>query len=75
MIEAIKTNLIMPMATRVGTATSFWLVGLGVAQHEANILGSALTVAIGVGIDLMLAWYRKRAIVRKAVGGVPHGEQ
>lgn len=65
MLENIRKNVLSPLATRLGTGTSLLLVGYGWAEHEASILGAAVTVLLGVGIDLMSDWLRKRAIVNK----------
>ena len=66
MVKTFKDNVLLPLSTRLGTAASLWLTGYGVA-HDQALVTSAVTVALGVGIDLMLAWFRKRSIQRKAV--------
>lgn len=66
MIEGIIENVVRPMTTRIGTATSMALTGYGMAQGHASVLGTAATILLGLGCDLMLAWFRKRSIQNKA---------
>lgn len=68
MIEGIIQNVVRPLSTRIGTATSMALTGYGVAEGHASVLGSAATILLGIGCDLVLAWFRKRSIQKKAVG-------
>lgn len=67
-MEALKANILGPLSTRIGTSVSFGLAGYGVAEGDATILGNAVVVLLGLGIDLMLAWFRTRDIQRKASG-------
>lgn len=67
MWDAIKQNILLPGSTRIGTFIAGVLVTNGVASEHASVIGLAVPVTIFVGIDLMLAWYRKRAIIKKAV--------
>lgn len=68
MLEIFRKNVVSPLATRLGTAVSIGLTGYGVAEGEATVVGSAVVVLLGLGIDLMADWLRKRSIVNKATG-------
>ena len=75
MWQLIRSNVIAPLSTRVGTATAFFLGGKCVfsdyciAQHDANTLGQAVTIGGLVVFDLVMAYLRKRAIIKKATVG------
>lgn len=60
-------HVLYPLSTRVGTAVAFFLVGIGANEAHANIVGLGVGAAMLVACDLALAWYRHRAIKRKAV--------
>lgn len=65
--DAIKNNVLLPASTRLGTLASGGLIAIGVETGHATTLGTALPVAVLVGVDLMLAWLRKRSIQRKTL--------
>lgn len=67
MWEAIKANVFLPASTRLGTGTTGVLIGYGANAQHADWVGLGVQGAILIGIDFMLAWFRKRAIQRKAV--------
>lgn len=68
MIEAIKSNVLLPTATRIGFTVTGLLVGLGANAQHADWVGTGVAGALLIGVDLMLAWLRKRSIQRKASG-------
>ena len=68
MLEMIKANVIGPASTRIGSLTVGGLVTLGMTQPHANAVGLGVAALLGFGCDLILAWYRKRAIINKATG-------
>lgn len=68
MWEIFKTNVLAPSLTRVGSATAGALVTFGMTHADANAVGVAVGVLLGWGIDLMLAWFRKRRIIARALG-------
>lgn len=70
MLENIRKNILSPLATRIGTAVSIGLTGYGMADGDATVIGSAVAIGLGLGIDLMSDWLRKRAIVNKATANV-----
>lgn len=67
--DAIKSNVLLPASTRMGTATAGALVAYGVESGHAATLGTALPVLVLVAVDFVLAWFRKRAIQNKAIKG------
>lgn len=67
MYHFIKSNILAPLGTRIGTFTSGSLIGLGVGQGHADLLGTAVAVGLGVGADLGLAWLRKQAIIKQVL--------
>lgn len=69
LFEAIKANVLVPATTRIGSLTAGGLVTLGMTQPHADAVALGTAALLGFGVDLMLAWFRKRAIERKA-GGV-----
>lgn len=66
MINAIKSNLLAPLGTRIGTLVTGGLVGMGINAVHADWVGTGVAGALLIGCDLMLAWLRKQAIVNKA---------
>lgn len=46
-------NVAEPLIGRVGTAIGFSLVGWGVAEPHANMIGVGVAAAIFVGVDLI----------------------
>lgn len=76
MWQLIRSNVIAPLSTRIGTATAFFLGGKCVfqdycfAQHDANTLGQAVTIGGLIVFDLVTAYLRKRSIQSKAIQSV-----
>lgn len=68
MFELIRKNILSPLVTRIGTAVSLGLTGYGLADGDATVVGSAVAIGLGLGIDLLSDWLRKRAIVNQATG-------
>lgn len=66
MLEAFKANVVLPVSTRLGMGTTGFLVGLGANAQHADWVGTGVAGVILVGVDLMLAWLRKRGIQNKA---------
>lgn len=66
MFKTFKKNVLDPMAVRVGTGVSGLLVGYGLTEAHADIVGMAAVAVLGVGIDLMLSWLRRRSIAADA---------
>lgn len=66
MIEMIKANVLLPATTRMGSLAAGGLVTLGMTQPHADAVGLGLAALLGFGVDLVLAWYRKRTIQHKA---------
>lgn len=66
MNNPIITNVLLPMTTRVGVGITGYLVGIGATAQYADWVGTGVAGALLIGVDLMLAWFRKRSIVRKA---------
>lgn len=75
MWQLIRSNVIAPLSTRLGTATAFFLGGKCVfadyciAQSDAHTLGAAVSIGGLLGFDLVMEYLRKRAIISKAKAG------
>lgn len=57
LMQWIIDALIKPLTTRIGTAVGAYLTAAGVASEDIGLIQSALPVAIGVFVDLVI---RKR---------------
>lgn len=66
MFKTFKKNVLDPMAVRVGTGISGLLVGYGLTESHADIVGMACVAVLGVGIDLMLSWLARRKLLAEA---------
>lgn len=60
-MNSVLRNIIEPVSRRLGTAVSGALIGYGVAADEANLIGSALVVVVGIGSDLLLSYFDRKA--------------
>lgn len=65
--DAIKENVVKPTGTRIGSMVAGAVVYYGATEPTATAIGVGVTAALTFGIDLMLAWFRKRNIIKKAV--------
>lgn len=67
--DGIKTNLLLPVLSRVGTATSVWLaVTLGADAKLAEQVAAGV-IAFGlIMFDLLVSWMNREAAIRKAAG-------
>ena len=54
MKQTISNNIITPLLTRMGTATTVWLVGKGLEQPDAQNIVLGVTLIAGVAFDLVL---------------------
>lgn len=61
--DAIKENVVKPTGTRIGSMVAGAVVYYGATEPQATAIGVGVTAALTFGIDLMLAWFRKRSIV------------
>lgn len=52
-MRKLMENVFEPLIGRVGTAIGFALVGYGVADVHANMIGMGVAAAIFVGVDLV----------------------
>lgn len=80
MLNFIKNNVLMPVATRLGMFTTGALVGVGANAAHADWVGTGVAGLFLIGMDLGLAELRKRAIVNKTfkqVMGIlwPHDDE
>lgn len=66
MWEAVRSNVVLPQLTRLGSVAAGILIGAGVESGHATLIGTALPVMALVAVDYTLAWFRKRSIQRKA---------
>lgn len=74
LVHKTVENIVLPIATRAGTALSALLIGLNVNPDHAMSMGgiaqTALVVGALVGVDLVSSWMnRKRIAVKSASSG------
>lgn len=53
-MRAFWKNVAEPVIGRAGTAIGFTLVGWGVAEPHANMIGVGMAAAVFVGVDLIV---------------------
>lgn len=53
-MRAVWKNIAEPLIGRVGTAVGFTLVGWGVADAHANMIGLGVAAGIFVAVDLIV---------------------
>lgn len=70
MWSLIKSNVLAPLATRLGTSIAGALVAYGMNADHAAQVGVGLTAAVLVAWDLFWAWRRKAGIEASAVNRV-----
>lgn len=62
MWEPIKTNLLLPLAGRIGTAATTALVAAGINSEHANMLGIGVVGVLLIACDLVTSYFtRKRS--------------
>lgn len=70
-LDKLIDNIVLPLATRVGSMATGALVALGVANEHAVTFGGAVAVIAAVvplmAWDLISAYVRKRQVQAKAV--------
>lgn len=67
MLDLLKSNVFGPAATRLGTLVTGALIGIGANATHADWVGTGIAGAFLIGMDLGLAWLRKRRIQDKAI--------
>lgn len=63
MFEVIKQNVVYPLAGRLGTAAAAALIGMGASDQHANWVALGVAGGVGVAIDLLSSWLRRRFVV------------
>lgn len=59
--DVVKTNVLLPMVGRIGTASATVLVGYGINASHAEQVGVGVTAAGLIIFDLCLSWYGRKA--------------
>lgn len=67
MLELLKTNLVKPLAGRLGTAAAAWLLTLGVSGPLAQQIAVGVTAVALLTADLVLSWIGRREVVNKTL--------
>lgn len=71
LVEKTAENILLPIATRLGSAASGLLVGLGVSETHATNAGglvqTGIIVVAFVAIDLVASYMRRKQVANKAV--------
>lgn len=70
MFKTINTNVIQPLAVRLGTAATGFLVGQGINAQHADSIGIGVAAVLLVGCDLLASWLRRRQIVNQTVNAL-----
>lgn len=63
----VGSNIIAPLATRLGSLATGALVATGANTTHADWVGTGIAGAFFIATDLGLAWLRKRSIQNKAM--------
>lgn len=63
----VGSNVVAPLATRLGTLATGGLIGLGANSTHADWVGTGIAGGFFIVTDLGLAWLRKRSIQNKAM--------
>lgn len=66
MFDLIKSNLLAPLGTRLGSLATGALIGIGANAAHADWVGTGIAGAFLIAADLGLAWLRDRSIATKA---------
>lgn len=66
--DGLKTNVLMPILARAGTATTVWLaVTLGADAKLAEQVAAGV-IAFGlIMFDLLVSWMNRKAAIRRAI--------
>lgn len=67
MLDLLKSNVLAPLATRLGTLATGGLLGIGANATHADWVGTGIAGGFLIAMDLGLAWLRKRSIQNKAM--------
>lgn len=73
MWEIIKSNVLAPAATRLGSFASGGLMAVGANADHAQQVGLGIAAAVLIGLDLGLAYLRKRIIINKTFADTVEG--
>lgn len=74
-MNAILENLVGPLVRRIGTAFAMWLLAKGADSALVEQAVNALSAAVLIGVDLLLARvYRKNVVSKTAANLVGYGE-
>lgn len=61
MLKNVRDNVIVPLASRIGTAAATLLVGYGLQSDHAHSIGIIVTSVGLVMADLFADWLQRRA--------------
>lgn len=70
MLDRIKSNVLAPLCTRLGTFATGALVGVGANATHSDWVGTGVAGGCFIALDLGLAWLRKRGIIKKTLTGL-----
>lgn len=62
MLQGIKTNVLMPLLSRVGTASATILIGYGVQADLSHQVGAFVAAAAGLIFDLTVDYLERRKL-------------
>lgn len=74
MWNTFKTNVVLPLAVRIGSLGTGYLVGFGINAEHADWVGMGIAGALLISVDLMLSWVRRWSIVAKTIDTVLYGQ-
>lgn len=70
-LDKLIDNLVLPLATRIGSIASGALIAVGVSSEHAMTFGSGIAILAAVvpfmTWDLLLAFWRKQQVQKQAL--------
>lgn len=73
-MNAILENLVSPLVRRLGTAIAVWLVAKGADNALVEQAVNALSAAVLIGVDLLLARIYRQGVVTKTAVKLTGGD-
>lgn len=67
MLQIIKTNILLPASTRLGSLATGALIGIGANATHADWVGTGIAGALLISVDLGLAYLRKQKIIESVL--------
>lgn len=63
MLNTIKTNVLVPIMGRMGTATATWLMTTGIAERDyAHAVGAGVAAVGLIMADLLIGYLNRKSV-------------